>query len=53
MDVVVTRKGEEWVVEVDGAVVTTHGSEAEALETAARLSGRAASAEGGEPGGSD
>jgi hypothetical protein len=40
MNVVVIRRGEEWVVEVDGSAVTAHGTEAEAHETAARLAGR-------------
>ena len=51
MNVVVTRKGEEWVVEVDGSAVTAHATEAEALATAARLTGRAAPSDDASGGG--
>ena len=44
MKVAVVRRGASWSVEVDGKVMTSHATEAEAVETAARLESRAAEA---------
>ncbi len=44
MKVAVVRRGLSWAVEVDGKAMTSHATEAEAVETAARLENRAVQA---------